>query len=213
MQYNILMIEKVPRREVKEYFLLANAGKRFFKENLGKNELEDRYHERLGEFDNMDEKDLDEKFKDKTRLRRYNEMEWYGDNKRLNEMGSWPEMKGLPIEFTTGNVPETARMIDRFKREEIEVSKESLEKTRRCAKKLDSIIRHIDFVKPNFPLILFPGGEVREKDYNRHARKNELPLCKIFGYDIDDGSERAVSYSLAGLSDAPVYFGEYSAKD
>ncbi len=201
------MIKKVPRREVKVYFLLADAGKGFFKDKIGRNELEDRYNGSLGELDNMDENDLNEEFKDKVRLRRYNEMEWHRDNVILGEMGPWPEMKGLPIEFTTGNIPEVARMIKKFKKGKISVSEKSLEKTKRCARKLDSIIRHIDFVRPNFPLILFPGGEIREKDYNNYARKNAKPLCGIFQYDMDDGSERAVAYSLSGLKDAPVFYG------
>jgi len=200
---------KVPRREVKVYFLLADAGKELFAQGpiFNKRELEEYYSYMLGAYNKMEEGELNERITNNVRLNRYDNMDWHKANIKLEEMGSWPEMKGLPIEFTTGNIPEVARMINKFKKREIEVSKDRLEKTKRCAKKLDSIIANVDFVRPNFPLILFPGGEVREKDYNNHARKNAKPLCEIFQYDIDDGSERAVSYSLAGLKDVPCYVG------
>ncbi len=204
------MIAKVSRREVKKYFLLANAGKEFFKKgtHFGIDELQDKYHAKLKEFIDMEEKALDERIRDKIRLGRYNEMDWHTGNVKLKEMGSWPEMKGLPIEFTTGNIPDVARLIGKFKNGTMSgYGPEKLEKISRCVERLDSIGRNVNFVRPNFPLILFQGGEIRE-EHNDWARENYRLLCNIFRYDIDDGSERAVSYSLAGLEDAPVYFGQ-----
>lgn len=194
---------------MKKYFLLANAGKGFFKiEKIGRNGLEDMYHAKLKELDEMDENDFDSRFKDKVRLKRYNEMEWTRSEALLEEMGSWPKMGSLPIEFTLENIPEVAKMVKLYRQGEVNVRNENKEKTEKRAAKLESMVQYVDFVRPNFPLILFPGGEVRENDYNIHARENNLPLVKIFRYDIDDGNNRAVSYVLAGLKDAPVFIGK-----
>lgn len=201
--------DKVDRTEVKKYFLLADAGKELFAQGpiFNRNELQEIYSDVLRAYNNLQEEELDEHITDKVRLDRYNSMDWYRCDIALGEMGPWPRMKGLPIEFTIGNIPETARMLDECKKGNVSVLEERMEIIRICVKKVRSIITNIDFVRPNFPLILFPGGEIREKDYNVWARENGEPLCRIFRYDIDDGSERAVAYASSGLDKAPVYFG------
>ncbi len=203
--------KKINRIEVKKYFLLANAGKGLFKEKIENNRIQDSYLELLEKFNNMEEEQLNDLFRDKTRLKRYESMEWHKCNVALKEMGSWPKMSGLPIEFTTSNIPETAKTIDQFNIKHINIPKDKLEKILNFIKKSGSIIEHLEFIEPNFPLILFPGGEIREKDYNNWARENNQPLCKIFKYDIDDGNNRAVAYSSSGFKDAPAFFGEYKS--
>ncbi len=203
------MTQKIPIREVKKYFILADAGKYLFnrERELGRSELEDSYYGLLYRLNQMEEEEFDERITDKVRLQRYNDMEWFKGEEYFTNMGSWPKMAGLPIEFTTGNIPETAKMLREFKNGRINVSNKLADKTKYCVKKVGSIIRNIDFIYQNFPLILFPGGEVREKDYNNWAKENNEPLCEIYEYDIDDGNNRAVSYALTGLKDAPVYIG------
>ena len=66
-----------------------------------------------------------------------------------------------------------------------EVNVKKSKEVNQFIKKRGSIFRWNEFIVPRFPLILFPGGEVREKDYNSWARReNKTPLCKIFKYDI-----------------------------
>lgn len=198
-----MTIARVTRDEVKRYFLLANKGKGFFKDRkLSRSELEDSYHGALEGFKKLEEPQLDDLFRDKIRLQRYNEMTWYKTTAAFSEMGSWPKMIGLDIRLTTGNITDTAEevRIRRDKKLDLYIPKKFWEK-------LDSLEDNLAFVFPRFPLILFPGGEVREKDYNTEARKNGEPLCKIFRYDVDDGNNRAVAYSLSGMGAAHVFTG------
>ena len=37
--------------------------------------------------------------------------------------------------------------------------------------------------------------------------RRPIVLVKIFKYDIDDGNNRALSFSIVGLKDAPAYIG------
>ena len=197
------MTIEVPRDEVKRYFLLANKGKGFFKERkLSRRELEDAYFNALLNFNKLEECQLDKLFRDKVRLQRYNEMSWYKTTDAFSEMGPWPKMKGLDIRLTTGNILETADGI-RIVRQE----KSNLYVPEKFWAKLDSLEENLDFIYPNFPLVLFPGGEVREKDYNTWARENSEPLCRIFKYDIDDGNNRAVAYALSRFNEASVFVG------
>ncbi|MFZ5955267.1 MAG: hypothetical protein ACOYT4_02480 [Nanoarchaeota archaeon] len=81
----------------------------------------------------------------------------------------------------------------------------------RLIEQIHSIESILDFVYPNFPLVLFPGGEVREKDYNNWVRqeKNNEPFCKIYDFDIDDGCSRAVTYALNGIENVLSFVGSY----
>ncbi|MBI2449443.1 hypothetical protein HYV49_04050 [Candidatus Pacearchaeota archaeon] len=198
-----MTIAKVSRDEVKRCFLLANKGKALFKEQrLSRSELEDSYSKLLEDINTLEEEQLDGLFKDKTRLRRYDEMIWYEGRAAFSEMGSWPKMTGIDIRLTTGNIVETTEGIKL-----VRSKKSNLYVPEKFWKKLASLEENLDFVYPNFPLVLFPGGEVREKDYNTWAKENNEPLCRIFKYDIDDGNYRAVAYVSSSLIEAPVFVG------
>ena len=131
-------------------------------------------------------------------------MNWIYGQQEFSNMGVWPKMKGLDILLTTGNVIETAERVKRVLDE-----RSSLYAPKRLIKQIQSIKKISEFIYEKFPLILFPGGEIREKDYNTWARKNNQPLCSIFDFDIDDGCTRAVAYALKDIKQSPVYFGEY----
>ena len=199
------LIEKVPVREVKEKYLLACAFKEIAERHkeLGPSELKESYEKLRQEFAELDEDGLSRLIPDKTRLRRYDYMDWHWDEKELSDMGVWPKMQDLDLELTIGSVIDTAEAIMAVRQ-----GKSSFNIPSQFTDKINSIRELSEFTYDRFPLILFPGGEVRGKK-NKHARKNRKPLCSILTHDIDDGCSRAVAYALKGLDKAPVYFGRY----
>lgn len=200
----MILTEKVPVIEVKRNFLLAD----FFKDiaeqhrKLSKDELEKRYEQLREKLGKLEEYHLNEGITDKVRLDRYNSMDWYKGNKEFSEMGVWPKMRAIDISLTIGSVLDTAKGV-----KEVIENKSDLNVPERFREKLASMRELSEFIYSRFPLILFPGGEIREKDYNR-AKENNEPLCSIFNHDIDDGSGRSVAYALEGLENAVVYFGK-----
>ena len=182
-------MEKVEVVEVKRAFVLANAGNELFNENEDPKTLSQRFRELKVIHDNYSEEKLNEEIKDKVRLRRYDEIGWHKGYVPLINMGPWPKMGGLPIDFTTGNIVDTANMFISHSG--------TLEETLslKKIKKVTSIRENSKLIRVNFPLILVPGGEVRENEYNVWARENEEPLCDIFKYGLDDGNHRALAYT------------------
>lgn len=206
MEY--LGYQEVDVRETKIAFLLANAFK-YLSQNCKKEELlklEKQYLSIKSQLSSYTDKNLDSKFKDLVRLRRYNSMDWYKGEMPLENMGVWPEMQGLAIELTVGNVPETA--IHVRKALEGKLNGKVPEKFLNKIKSMENIP---EFIYDNFPLIVFPGGEVREKDRNQWVRENNIisPKCKIYEGDIDDGCSRSIFYALNEIKEAPVYLGNY----
>ena len=198
--------QKISKTEVKRYFLLANAFKNPAKrkKELGINGLRHEYQKLKEYFLNLKESELDEKFSDKVRLKRYNSMDWYKSEIELEKAGVWPKMKGLDIKLTVGNVPVTTEGVKKILN-----GKLNLEVPKKFLIQLSSLREIAEFVYENFPLVFYPGGEVREKDYNVWARENNQPLCNIYDFDIDDGCSRAIAYWLNGVKKAPTFFAEY----
>ncbi len=194
---------QISRIDVKRTFLLADAGKKFMTEE----DYEKKYVLARERFRNQDEGELNDQIKDKVKLGRYDSMDWFSGVEQLADMGTWPKMKGLPVEFTVGSVIDASLMIRRAQVGVIDVPSENVNKYIQAVETYYAIVKRVDFIKDNFPLILFPGGEVRENDYNLWAGKNNQPLCQIFKYDIDDGNSRALSYALLGMEDAPYFVG------
>jgi len=119
-------------------------------------------------------------------------------------MGVWPKMQGLNIKLTTGSVLDTVEGI-----QDVLGGKSTLKIPERFLRKSNSIREHSTFLFPRFIPILFPGGEIREKDHNNWAIWNLSPLCDILDHDIDDGNSRITSYALDGVRSMPVYVGKY----
>lgn len=196
---------QIPTIEVKKTFVLAHLFRDIFEnKNPGINELDDNYHRILESVERLGENELNDKITDKVRLRRYDKMDWYCEIVEFENMGPWPKMEELDIRLTTGNIPRVVTGLT-----QIFNGNRNLHIPEGFKEKLNSFRKNVRFNHKMFPLILFPGGEVREKDYNNWAIERDEPLCDIFEYDIDDGNNRAVSYVFEGLKDAPAYFGEY----
>jgi len=204
---------QVSSEDVKKYFLLANAGKNLFGSENDLSKIGEMYKRVSDEIFNLDVEELNRRITDKTRLARYDSFDWFRGQIPLKDIGPWPKMSGLDLRLTTGNITETARDIEAIRNGEIILPyKDKAERGKKedalseFLKKSNSIRENLDFVYERFPIILFPGGEVREKDYNKWARENSVPLCNIFEHDLDDGNIRAVSYSLEGIDQTPCFY-------
>jgi hypothetical protein len=214
-------IMNVEAIEVKRAFVLADEGRNLFDKELSLNELQGGYDHLENCIDNLPPEELDKEIKDKVRLARYESMDWDFDScVPLGVVGPYPKMSELAIELTLGGIVSTARLFEgvQFNSKGIEgydfSQWENPESERKnifsdAIVRTESIIKNIYFVRPNFPLILFPGGKIRENDYNMRARENGEPECKVLKHDIDDGNNRALSYVLAGRQDAPAFVGKY----
>jgi hypothetical protein len=206
----------IPTREVKEQFLLDDAFKPTAESHsrLSREQLEDAYSQLQSTYQGMTEEQLNEQIPDKDRLKRYDSMDWYATEVELDKLGSWPKMDGLDVELTTGNIVDVAERMRKVRANGLESQLKDPETFRRISQKTKSIAQIYDFTTENQPLILFPGGEVRESDYNTWVRneKNGEPLCEIYDHDIDAGNSRALAYAELGLTTVPALVGEYKNK-
>ena len=207
----------VSRDNVKRYFLIADAGKKLFENRCKTFKLEEEYKNILDEIFGLSEEELNKRITNKVRLARYDSFDWCQGQLLLRDIGPWPKMYSLDARLTTSNVVDTARDIKRVKSGELvlfyEDKKEEEKRTNafnKFLKKSRSIMTNLDFVYERFPIIIFPGGEIREKDYNTWAKENNAPLCKIFEYDLDDDNNRAVSYALKGITQVSCFYGKNS---
>jgi hypothetical protein len=199
----LIFIETVTSIEVKRDHLLANQVERaILKEDEPKSIIKRVYEELKEEIFCLDESELNEKIKNEVRIERYDHLRWHKETVYLKDLGVWPNMSGLDIEFCTGSVIDTAKKIEftRLHGYKKRISKKGLDK-------LLSIQENIKTIQPKFPLIVIPSGEIREKDYEKYTRKKGEPKCKTFLHDIEDGSNRAVAYALAGQNTTPAYVG------
>ena len=204
---------QISNEDIKRYFLLANAGKKLFEHENCVSGLKEKYKHILDEIFSLTKEELDEKITDKVRLSRYDWFDWYQGQMPLKDIGPWPKMNSLDARLTTGNIKDTARDIEKVKKGKLVLPYEDKREKKkrenafcRFLKKSNSIRDNLDFVYERFPIILFSGGEIREKDYNTWAQENNAPLCEIFGHDLDDGNNRAVSYALEGIDNAPCFY-------
>ncbi len=206
---------EVSSLDVKKYFLLADAGKELLKEPRTPSQLHEMYDQIIESVFNLTDSEVNQKIKDPVRLERYSSLDWYSGVINLDDIGPYPKLKGLDARLTTGNVPQTAIEIERVRKGEIILDyenhpeeKEVKEaKFQRLVNHLPSFQRNLTFVYENFPIILLPSRTIRG-DYNNWVKteKLNLPLCDIFSHDIDDGSERAVNYALAGMKSIECFY-------
>jgi hypothetical protein len=213
------------RIKVKMHFLLADAFKVYVEKDgipivpfprdasLFDRYLDSKYLELLNEFRGYKEEELDEMIgqRDPARLERYNSLEWRSQTVSLDEIGPWPGMDEIDVSLTTGNVPET---VERVMAELKNPTGKNIPVT--FIPKIKSITRHIKFINPYFPIILFPGGLERVSHNDWVRTSGEVPLgeqeaqiCKIFLYDNDAGNSRAFAYSKAGIKEVGAYVGSY----
>ena len=195
--------------EVKRAYLLANAFKEFINSgNFSQQDMRKEYGLLKNMIGNLDRPAIDDKIYTSfpRRLKEYNLLHWYKGKVNLAEMGVWPRMGHIDIKICQNNLTDTAEKIQQVKEEKLD-----LYVPEKVFDKIDSITEKIHFIKFRFPLILFPGGKIRGRSHgertNSKDNSDNHTILKKIHYDIDDGNNRAVSYSLYGLKYAPAYIG------
>ena len=151
---------------------MADEGKNVFNKCHNNEKIIKSIDEIFERFMNQSERELDEQICDKVRLSRYNSFDWYNSFANFEDMGTWPKMCGIDIRFTIGNLVKTAKMIEEVRNGKLILKYEEGEYQKRwdalknLITKIDSIQKNKDLIYERFPIILFPGGEVRQKDYS-----------------------------------------------
>ena len=207
--------KKAARKKVKMHFLLADAFKRVVEKGNtqfypSKARFQEEYEKLSSEYQAYSEHELDEMIrrKDKTKLERYDSLDWQFGEVALSDVGPRPGMGGLDTRLTTGNLPET---VERFRWAFIH-HPEMIPKS--FVPKLQSTLYYDSLILPRFPLILFPGG-VERGNHNNWVRATitvapgepEEYICEVFKHDLDDGNTRAFAYELAHIETVEAYFG------
>lgn len=210
-------LKRVSRKEVKTLFVAAHLFREKFRgrerEVISRSELEDHYHNTLAYLNGLNEEGVSYLLKkeNRKRLKLYDSLNWFKGEAEFENMGPWPRMYGLNIRYTLGNVPETAEKVIGLLNGTYRIPF-----SEKAGRKFPGQIRETEFNHDHFPLILVPGGTIRENEYNKWARREEEVsgkrklLCKIFEHDVDDGNGRAVSWCINGIKKAPVYIGKRS---
>ncbi len=217
--------------EVKKEFVLARALKDLFEkgsyaaeESLKLyEELSKRYSEydeeelnriinglELGKSINELEQNNEEYSQPQDRISRYSQLSWEKGPVSFYKMGAWPEMRGIPPEFTKGSIVETSSNIQRYS-----FGKNSYPFSKERKNSLQSLLEKIELVSKNplieeLPLILVPGKSVRGEGYKKWVKenhKNYIPHnTNLFG--VDEGNIRALALFLKGKTTTLCYVGK-----
>ena len=195
--------------DVKKSYLLANAFREFINSgNFSQQDMKKEYELLKNMVGNLNNHVIDNKLYTAfpTRLKNYNSLNWYKGRVTLADLGVWPKMGNIDIKICQNNLIDTAEKIQQVREEKLD-----LYVPEKVFNKIDSIMEKIYFIRSRFPLILFPGGKIRGSSYDGWAKSKGNPddraLLEKIHYDIDDGNNRAVSYSLFGFEYAPAYIG------
>ncbi|MBR9704546.1 hypothetical protein GOV12_03985 [Candidatus Pacearchaeota archaeon] len=200
---------QISSKFVKMHFLLADAMRDTCRMHrfLGQEELQQTYERYLDAFLETNESQLDIEIgkKDKVRLRRYNEHDWYEKQIEFGYIGNCPEMKGLDIRLTNGNLIENARKI----RLEL-INPKNTPLPNEFKTQLQDMLTQTKWIFPRFPLILLPGNTIRgeHNKWARHEKKPDFWMCSRTKYDLDAGNSRSISYTLNGYYRANCFVGK-----
>lgn len=214
------MANQVSQREVKIAYIMNGWGKHFFRQRPAPIfELQREYEAALKQLGNLDDPELDAKISDKVRTNQFSQMQWSRSYVPLSQMGPFHKMMGLPIEFTVGNIIETADHIKRavargdiFHADRFVIMEDGRENPlvpQRLLDKLASIQQFAYHVFPRFIPILMPGGIERDLWWNNEIRSPNQPRCAVLPYDIIDGNARLLAMALEARSGAVAYCGSY----
>ncbi len=203
--------------DVKKSFVLAHelVDRVFKKSDISLKRLQDEHAKIKEELWNLSNSEIDQKMH-KLRLRIYDgwydSLDWTEETISFEEMGPYPGMQFININFTTGSIKETAERLKLAEKGKLryDSTPEEIKGLERLLRKIKSINSLQGFLHDNVPAILVPGGMQRQTHYNDTIPSTK-PKCKILKYDVDDGNSRMVSYAYQGLTKGLTLVGR--AKD
>lgn len=194
------------RAIVKREFLLDYTGKDITESGKYKTleSLSDVYNNARAELDAMTDKELNSEIISRDpkggpkRIERCKARDWYEDEISLDKIGSWPKMRGLPIEATTGNFRDVAAYVAKyFNREGDKEFGKVPGELRKALERLRDNPDVLKFALKNTRTILYEGTEVRDTDYNRHAEKHgRSERCKIYDWTADNGNVKDLAAAM-----------------
>jgi len=191
---------KVDRVDVKRCFVASEKGKESLKGKMGV-----AFQTILTEIEKdvlrMSESVLDSKITWTPRLDKYNELVWYFEECSIDDLGVWYGAGGLPPEWCIGSVRDTAHFILEDPREIARLYQRTNDHDKRAVNNLPAILKVVDIILKSRLLapIIIPGGTWRP-----------TPPCRKMRSDIDDGSMRAIAYTIKGYENFNAYVGKIS---
>jgi hypothetical protein len=193
------------RRNVKECFILADAGKELTRPRLKDHPA--KLREKKAEIQAWTYDRVEDTIKKKGNLERaprFDTWNWDFEKLLLTELAVYPTMCELPKQYCFGDVPDTAARVRGLLLGDKKPNDLSHEANRRI-KKLREMLQMIseasnseveEYLKLN-PIIVVEGGTIR----------NKTEGYKILKWDIDDGSSRAVIVTLSARDKMQAYAG------
>lgn len=145
------------------------------------------------------------------RVQRYNQLSWEIGLIALNEIGAWPEMRGIDPRMTTNSIIKTSENIcDYF----LKTLNYEIPNERKA--NIESLMTLTESMKSNpfiekLPLILVPGESIRGEPYKKRVMENH---GKYYKHDtsllgIDSGNTRALTLALMGKENSLAFKGSY----
>jgi hypothetical protein len=196
-----------------ESFILANEGKGL----VGKCDLKDHIKNLIDKKKEIVEWTYEkivskiEESRNRSRLDRFKTWNWELKTLPLNTMGVYPTMCELPKEYCLGTVPESACLIKRLLEGEeyLQPNYDLIDEATRRILKLRKMFNmmhkanqdDIDKYLQLIPLILVKGETIRG------TKDRKLKGYGVYGWDIDDGSSRAIIISMIGRDEILAYAG------
>jgi hypothetical protein len=215
-------MKRVDVIEVKRAFILSNMCNEIFDWSVDSNILSEEYNCCENIVKCLSPQEIDDKLHD-IRVEKYNSMIWHFVRKiPIDLIGAYPRMAELSEDDSIGNIVSTAEKFEGRRKSDPTFQKDELEPfkneknvlvnsngfgyiknekkvMKKLSLKLDSIILNIEFIKSNFPLILYTGHEIRKS----------FPLSDVCDYDIDDGNHRALAYACNSQRNVSAFVGSY----
>jgi len=193
------LISKVDPIDVKRCFVASqyirkkDLGNKRYLPKLSRQEFLKKLNTSKVYVSKLTERNLDKEIADeyKKRLGVYNKLDWYVAEVLTNEVGVWKKAGGLPLEWTTGSLKETAQLV---KKGLATNDKRIAARSRRAIPRMTDILDLISKERYLYPIIV-PGGMMGRKG-----------LKKMKG-DIDDGNMRAITMTVSGSKKLRVFMG------
>lgn len=169
---------------------LAADGLDSIDETRSVREVTRRIRASVAALEGIDLDQLLERVQDAARRQRFASLRWRFRAIRLNSIGAWPGMGGLPLTWTAGPITDTARLVEE----------------RGCPTNA-ARLRQLVAWRRRAPAAALAFCEALPLIAVREGILNETLREKVT-YCLDDGSHRALILALAGVDVVRTYVGQ-----
>ncbi|MGD9276106.1 MAG: hypothetical protein PVJ67_02950 [Candidatus Pacearchaeota archaeon] len=120
----------------------------------------------------------------------YFNSKWRLETISLKDCGVYPGLRRWPLDFSKGNVFDTAKMIKPYIK-----NKNKLTWNLNKILYLEGFLKYAEIINEYFPMIVLEDHVIRHAKYHDKSIRNSHKKTK---YDIDDGCNRAIALALNG---------------